>query len=73
MPSGARLREIAALLDSGRLRPPRIECLPLEHAGRALDLVQSGKAASKLVLRIAEPANAHDLVAGFQSGRPTEK
>ncbi len=73
MPSGARLREIAALLGSGRLRPPRIECLPLEQAGRALDLVQSGKAASKLVLRIAEPANAHDLVAGFQSGRPTEK
>ncbi|WP_236901159.1 NADP-dependent oxidoreductase [Cupriavidus necator] len=55
MPSGARLGEIAALLDRGRLRPPRIACLPLEQAGQALDLVQSGKAASKLVLRVAGP------------------
>ncbi|WP_211946751.1 NADP-dependent oxidoreductase [Cupriavidus yeoncheonensis] len=55
MPSGTRLREIAALLGAGRVRPPRIECLPLEEAGRALDLVQSGQAASKLVLRITEP------------------
>ncbi|MFJ4292933.1 NADP-dependent oxidoreductase [Cupriavidus sp. NPDC089707] len=58
MPSGARLREIASLLGSERLRPPRIECLPLEQAGRALDLVQSGQAPGKLVLRIAEPPNA---------------
>ncbi|WP_455287702.1 NADP-dependent oxidoreductase [Cupriavidus necator] len=57
MPSGTRLREIASLLGTRRLRPPRIECLPLEGAGRALDLVQSGKAATKLVLQIAEPGN----------------
>ncbi|MBP0619209.1 NADP-dependent oxidoreductase [Cupriavidus consociatus] len=57
MPSGARLREIASLIASERLQPPRIESLPLEQAGRALDLVQSGKAPGKLVLRIAEPPN----------------
>ncbi|WP_434034152.1 NADP-dependent oxidoreductase [Cupriavidus sp. a3] len=58
MPSGARLREIASLISSERLRPPRIACLPLGQAGRALDLVQSGKAPGKLVLRIAELSNA---------------
>lgn len=58
MPSGARLREIASRIGSGRLRPPRIACLPLEQAGRALDLVQSGQAPGKLVLRVAEPPNA---------------
>ena len=57
MPSGTRLREIAPLLAAGRVRPPRIECLPLEEADRALDMVQSGQAASKLVLRITEPRN----------------
>ncbi len=58
MPGGARLREIASLIASERVRPPRIACLPLEQAGRALDLVQSGKAPGKLVLRIAELSNA---------------
>ncbi|SPA42372.1 NADPH:quinone reductase; Zinc-containing alcohol dehydrogenase superfamily [Cupriavidus taiwanensis] len=58
MPSGARLGEIAALLHSGRLRPPRIECLPLAQAGHALELVRSGQAASKLVLRVGGPWNA---------------
>ncbi|MBB2917085.1 NADP-dependent oxidoreductase [Cupriavidus alkaliphilus] len=58
MPSGARLGEIAALLHSGRLRPPRIQCLPLEQAGHALELVRSAKAASKLVLQVAGPPNA---------------
>lgn len=54
MPSGARLARIAALLESGQVRPPRIECLPLEQAGRALDLVQSGDAKAKLVLGVAD-------------------
>jgi NADPH2:quinone reductase len=56
MPSGTRLREIASLLGTGRLRPPpRIECLPLREAGHALDLLQSGKSPAKLVLQIADP------------------
>jgi len=59
MPSGARLREIASLLGTGRLRPPpRIECLPLQEAGRALDLLQSGRAAAKLILQIADPSTS---------------
>ncbi|SOY63925.1 NADPH:quinone reductase; Zinc-containing alcohol dehydrogenase superfamily [Cupriavidus taiwanensis] len=58
MPSGARLGEIAALLNDRRLRPPRIECLPLAQAGQALELVRSGQAASKLVLCVDGPGNA---------------
>ncbi|WP_265920790.1 NADP-dependent oxidoreductase [Cupriavidus nantongensis] len=58
MPSGVRLTEIAALMNDGRLRPPRIECLPLEQAGHTLELVRSGQAANKLVLHVAGPWNA---------------
>lgn len=55
MPSGARLREISALLGTGKIHPPRIECLPLEDAALALGLVQSGKAPAKLVLQVGPP------------------
>lgn len=54
MPSGAPLGRIAALLASGQVHPPRIEVLPLEHAAKAHDLLQSGKAKVKLVLQVAE-------------------
>ncbi len=55
MPSGSRLREISALLATGQIRPPRIECLPLGDAALALGLVQSGKAQAKLVLQVSSP------------------
>jgi NADPH2:quinone reductase len=54
MPSGVPLGRIAALLASGQVHPPRIEVLPLEHAAKAHDLLQSGKAKVKLVLQVAE-------------------
>lgn len=54
MPSGAPLGRIAALLTSGRVQPPRIEVLPLEHAAMAHDRLQSGNAKVKLVLQVAE-------------------
>lgn len=54
MPSGASLGRIAALLESGRVRTPRIETLPLEQVAKAQDLLQSGKAKAKLVLRVAD-------------------
>ncbi len=67
MPSGARLREIAALLGAGRLQPPRIECLPLEDVARALELLQSGKAATKLVLQVAESTDRGPRAEGVQA------
>lgn len=54
MPSGASLGRIAALLESGRVRPPRLETLPLEQVAKAQDLLQSGQAKVKLVLRVAD-------------------
>ncbi|MBN3790379.1 NADP-dependent oxidoreductase [Burkholderia sp. Ac-20353] len=56
MPSGERLGRIAAQLADGRVRVPRFERLPLEQAARALDLVQSGDAKTKLVLHVADIA-----------------
>jgi NADPH:quinone reductase-like Zn-dependent oxidoreductase len=46
----ARLEQIAARIDEGALdvRPPGV--LPLEHAARAHELIQTGKAREKLVL-----------------------
>jgi len=54
MPSGGRLGRIAALLEAGRVRPPRIETMPLAQAAQALDRVQTGSARMKLVLRVAD-------------------
>ncbi|MGU7768790.1 NADP-dependent oxidoreductase [Burkholderia sp. MR1-5-21] len=56
MPSGERLGKIATHLADGRLRVPRFERLPLAQAARALDLVQSGDAKTKLVLHVADIA-----------------
>ncbi|WGS46258.1 NADP-dependent oxidoreductase [Burkholderia sp. JSH-S8] len=56
MPSGERLGRIAAQLAQGGLRVPRFESMPLELAARALDLVQSGDAKTKLVLHVADIA-----------------
>ncbi|HYD60513.1 MAG TPA: NADP-dependent oxidoreductase [Noviherbaspirillum sp.] len=52
MPSGAALEKIAGLLERGEVQPPRIECLPLEQAARAHELLQHGGARAKLVLQV---------------------
>ena len=54
MPSGERLCKIAELVANGRLHTPRIKSMPLDDAARALDLVQSGNAKTKLVLHVAD-------------------
>ncbi|MFC7516784.1 NADP-dependent oxidoreductase [Herbaspirillum sp. GCM10030257] len=53
MPSGARLGKIAALLENGKVKPPPIEVLPLEHVAHAHERLQQGTAKSKLVLQVS--------------------
>ncbi|MEJ6654485.1 MAG: NADP-dependent oxidoreductase [Pseudomonas sp.] len=57
LPSGPALAEVAELLAAGRVRPPRIDILPLEEVRNALDLLQSGKAKRKLVLAVRAEAD----------------
>lgn len=52
LPSGPTLARIAGLIKDGQIRPPRIEILPLEKAGAALDILQTGSARRKLVLEV---------------------
>lgn len=56
MPSGETLGRIAERLDRRALRVPRFDAVPLEQAARALDLVQTGEAKTKLVLHVADIA-----------------
>ncbi|MBN3779894.1 zinc-binding dehydrogenase, partial [Burkholderia sp. Ac-20345] len=56
MPSGGTLGRIAAQLEQRTLRVPRFDRFPLEQAARALDLVQTGEAKTKLVLHVADIA-----------------
>jgi NADPH:quinone reductase-like Zn-dependent oxidoreductase len=49
-PDGHALEQIAALLDSGRLRVEIASVLPLEQAGHAHQLGESGQAQGKIVL-----------------------
>ncbi|HDR9697559.1 TPA: zinc-binding dehydrogenase, partial [Burkholderia aenigmatica] len=56
MPSGGTLARIAEQLDKRALRVPRFDHFPLEQAARALDLVQTGEARTKLVLHVADIA-----------------
>ncbi|WP_116970903.1 NADP-dependent oxidoreductase [Blastomonas sp. UPD001] len=55
-PNGARLREVAAMIDAGDIavRPP--VALPLEEAAEALDRVEYGRAHGKIVLVMGEKA-----------------
>ena len=55
-PSGGTLGRIAAQLEKRVLRVPRFDRFPLEQAARALDLVQTGEAKTKLVLHVADIA-----------------
>ncbi|WP_407288987.1 NADP-dependent oxidoreductase [Streptomyces sp. BP-8] len=51
-PDYASLEAIAALIDAGRIRPHVQETFPLEEAGKAHELVGSGRVQGKVVLTI---------------------
>jgi NADPH:quinone reductase-like Zn-dependent oxidoreductase len=51
-PDGEQLEELAELAESGRLVVDVAEVLPLEQAGRAHELSESGHVRGKLVLRV---------------------
>ena len=51
-PDGAKLAEIAKIIDSGNLAPVIDRILPLSEARRAQELSQSGHTRGKLVLRV---------------------
>ncbi|MBG6136198.1 NADP-dependent oxidoreductase [Longispora fulva] len=48
----AGMRELAALVDAGRLRPEIATTLPLEQAARAHELSQNGRTTGKIVLTV---------------------
>jgi len=52
-PDGAKLAEIAKLIDEGKLAPVINRILPLSEARRAHELSQSGHTHGKIVLRIS--------------------
>ncbi|WP_372408392.1 NADP-dependent oxidoreductase [Streptomyces luteireticuli] len=52
VPDGPALAEIAALVDAGRIRPYVRDTFPLAEAGRAHELVGSGRAQGKVVLTV---------------------
>jgi NADPH:quinone reductase-like Zn-dependent oxidoreductase len=51
-PDGAKLAEIAKIIDSGQLAPVIDRILPLSEARRAQELGQSGHTRGKIVLRV---------------------
>jgi NADPH:quinone reductase-like Zn-dependent oxidoreductase len=54
-PNGARLAEIAAVIDSGNLKPVVSRILPLSEVRRAHKLSQDGHTRGKMVLRVNGP------------------
>ncbi|MGW3660876.1 NADP-dependent oxidoreductase [Streptomyces sp. NPDC005151] len=53
-PDYAALEAIAALVDAGRIVPHVAETFPLEEAGKAHELVASGRTQGKVVLTVAD-------------------
>ncbi len=51
-PDGGQLRAIAELIESGAVRPPAFEVMPLEDAARAQERSRAGHVRGKIVLRI---------------------
>ena len=51
-PGGAKVVEIAKIIDSGQLAPVINRILPLSEARRAQELSQSGHVHGKIVLRV---------------------
>ena len=53
-PDGAKLAEIAKLIDEGKLAPVINRILPLSEARRAHELIQTGHTHGKIVLRVID-------------------
>jgi NADPH:quinone reductase-like Zn-dependent oxidoreductase len=53
-PSAAQLDEIGILIDLGKVRPRVGMVLPLPHARKAHELIQSGHAQGKIVLQVSD-------------------
>src|SRR6185436_3875390 len=51
-PSGEQLREIAALIDSGSIRPVVDRVFPFESTKEALAYVETGRAKGKIVIKV---------------------
>jgi len=51
-PSGAQLRELAKLVDAGKLKPVVDRVLPFSQLKAALDYVETGRAKGKVVIRM---------------------
>jgi NADPH2:quinone reductase len=51
-PNGGQLREIAALIDAGHVRPAEYEVVPLDRAAEAQERSQAGHVRGKIVLKI---------------------
>lgn len=52
--NGAQLREIAALIDAGQVKPAVTKTFPLKEASAALGLVQQGHTQGKIVLAVEQ-------------------
>ncbi len=52
-PDYASLEAIAKLVDEGRIRPHIAETFPLEEAGKAHELIATGRTQGKIVLTVA--------------------
>lgn len=53
-PNGGQLKEIAALVDSGKLKPYVETVLPLKEARQAHEISQSGRTRGKIVLQVVD-------------------
>lgn len=51
-PNGAQLKQIADLIDQGKVQPPKIEEFPLKDAGLAQEKLRQGSGGGKIVLKI---------------------
>ncbi len=54
LPNGTQLREIAALIDSGKVKPFVETVLPLSEARQAHEMSKSGRTRGKIVLQVVE-------------------
>jgi NADPH:quinone reductase-like Zn-dependent oxidoreductase len=50
--SGHQLRQIAALIDAGHVRPVVDKVFPFESANEALAYIETGRAKGKVVIKI---------------------
>jgi NADPH2:quinone reductase len=51
-PNGKQLKEMAALFDNKRAKPPAIRQLPLDQAQKAIDEIKGGHTKGKIILEI---------------------